>query len=253
MTTRPKILLLGDSLTQTSFEGWSGKLADVFQRRADVVNRGYSGYNTEFYLHLDTVWNELLVNVQLAVVWFGANDAGLPDLAAHHHVPLERYRENLNTILNRLQVQFKPPRIILITPPPVHHEQRLAHQVQRYGEKATGELERTLEQTRKYALACQRVASEKKLPCLNLFDLMHSEADFGRYFHDGLHFSKQGHEFVANALLRAIQEHFASFAVIPDPYTSQWCNSGSHCDSLSSQGPYHDQIDHSDIGKAFPL
>ena len=47
-----RILLFGDSLTQYSFApqdgGWGAVIADYFQRRADVVNRGFSGYNTEW-------------------------------------------------------------------------------------------------------------------------------------------------------------------------------------------------------------
>ena len=47
----PRVLLFGDSLTQYSFGydgGWGAMLADRLQRRADVVVRGYSGYNTRW-------------------------------------------------------------------------------------------------------------------------------------------------------------------------------------------------------------
>ena len=46
---REQILLVGDSLTQRGFDskkGWVSKLASTYARRADVINRGYSGYNT---------------------------------------------------------------------------------------------------------------------------------------------------------------------------------------------------------------
>ena len=47
----PRVLLFGDSLTQYSFGpegGWAASLADKLQRRADVVVRGFSGYNTRW-------------------------------------------------------------------------------------------------------------------------------------------------------------------------------------------------------------
>lgn len=81
----------GDSITQRGFApgGWAAALADRWQRRADVVNRGYSGYNTRWALQLvDRVFLPLAAGAQppaqlaLAVIWFGANDAALPDLTS---------------------------------------------------------------------------------------------------------------------------------------------------------------------------
>ncbi|CAO3573606.1 unnamed protein product [Mortierella alpina] len=49
-------LLFGDSITQYSFDvaerGFGAQLAHVFQRRLDVINRGFSGYTTEQAIHL---------------------------------------------------------------------------------------------------------------------------------------------------------------------------------------------------------
>lgn len=47
---RPVVLLIGDSLVQRSFEpgGWGSRLAHDYARSADVVSRGYSGYNTRW-------------------------------------------------------------------------------------------------------------------------------------------------------------------------------------------------------------
>ena len=45
---RPRLVLFGDSITQWSFSdaGWGAKLAHWYARKADVINRGLSGYNT---------------------------------------------------------------------------------------------------------------------------------------------------------------------------------------------------------------
>lgn len=56
---RPRIILFGDSITQRGFAegGWAAALSDYYTRTADVLNRGYSGYNTEWALHtLDAVF-----------------------------------------------------------------------------------------------------------------------------------------------------------------------------------------------------
>jgi hypothetical protein len=131
------------------------------------------------------------------------------------------------------------------------HEQRLAYQVERFGDKATGVLERKLDNTAKYAAACQQVANESKLPCLNLFDEMQKDPNWPRFFCDGLHFSPDGHIFVGKAILGAIAEHLPEWKIVQDPVTGQWANSGSSCEGLPSGGPFHDEIDYHDPDKAF--
>ena len=53
---RPSILLLGDSLVQRGYEpgGWVSRLANEYARTADVVLRGYAGYNTRWIRQLMT-------------------------------------------------------------------------------------------------------------------------------------------------------------------------------------------------------
>jgi isoamyl acetate esterase len=86
---RPTWVLFGDSITQRSFSpgGWAGVLADAYQRRVDVINRGYSGYTSRIGVALlDRVFpagagaaGAFTWPPQLATVFFGANDAALPD------------------------------------------------------------------------------------------------------------------------------------------------------------------------------
>jgi lysophospholipase L1-like esterase len=257
-TERPKILLLGDSLTQTSWDGWGGGLAHRYQRRADVLNRGTSGYNTRWYMkYAETsgVWEETSSpsSVKLVMIFFGANDASLAQENPRHYVPLEEYAQNLKALLDLSQKSYPAAKVLFITPPPVHHGQRLEFQVQRYKEKATGVLERTLENAGKYADACMTVAKENSIPCLDLYNIMKGEKgnDFGKYFYDGLHFNKVGHDFVLKHLLEALEKNFPSISVTPDPITGQENNSGSKCEGMPSSGPYHDQIDHTSCEKAF--
>ena len=68
----PRVILFGDSLTQYSFShegGWGTMLADKLQRKADVVVRGYSGYNTRWCrIILDQV-RRLFVSVGVSVTY----------------------------------------------------------------------------------------------------------------------------------------------------------------------------------------
>ena len=51
---RPFAVVFGDSITQQGFileqSGWVCQLADYWTRKVDVINRGYSGYNTRLGL-----------------------------------------------------------------------------------------------------------------------------------------------------------------------------------------------------------
>lgn len=47
-SVRGQIVLFGDSITQRSFSvgGWGARLSHHYMRKADVLNRGFSGYNS---------------------------------------------------------------------------------------------------------------------------------------------------------------------------------------------------------------
>jgi len=258
---RPKLLLLGDSLTQLSFEGggWGSNLANRYQRRADVLNRGMSGYNTRWYLRYaeeNGIWQEP-GNIVLVTLFFGANDAALQDRDVAKHVPIPEYLTNVETIIDNISKSYPNAKILVISPPPVHREQRLAFQIKRYGDKATGIPERTSEHTSKYVGVCREVAEKKKIPYLDMFAAIRNAEgntdsdDFGRFFHDGLHFSELGHKLVYDEITEAIRVHFPGLVVRPCPNTGQFNNSSSMCDDIKNSGPYHDEIDPNEWNKAF--
>ncbi|KAG6535819.1 hypothetical protein ZIOFF_000848 [Zingiber officinale] len=130
---RPKIVLFGDSITEGSFGegGWGAALAHHFARWADVLLRGYSGYNTRWALKvveraMEGVCPDGSAPPAAVTVFFGANDASLPDRrSGFQHVPLLEYQSNLRALCGFLKERWPRTGIILITPPPIDEEGRL--------------------------------------------------------------------------------------------------------------------------------
>jgi lysophospholipase L1-like esterase len=253
MAARPKILLLGDSLTQLGWDGWVGQLAHVYQRRADVVNRGMSGYNTKWFLEYaktSDVW--LQGTVALVVIFFGANDSSDAILNPRHHIPPDEFKQNLEKLVQLCEEHYgKDVGITIVTAPPVVHHQRLMFQKERFGDKATGELERTMELSELYAQAALDVAFKVNRPSIHLWKVMQEDENWESFFIDGLHFSAQGNDFVARAILSQVMVSNPHLFVHPCPTTQQWANAASRCEALLHDGPYHEEIDHTNHMSAF--
>jgi lysophospholipase L1-like esterase len=131
MHIRRPIVLFGDSITQFGFGGggvgdeegavqptigWVSLMSSTYQRRADVLNRGYSGYNTkhaielipQLFSHPSTTTTSISSTTSLPLfctVWFGANDASI--LGERQHIPLQEYENNLTTIITSIRHQFE--------------------------------------------------------------------------------------------------------------------------------------------------
>jgi lysophospholipase L1-like esterase len=124
----PQVVLLGDSLFQFSVdlqEGFSfqAALQSHCSRRLDVINRGFSGWNTDNYVnYLDQVFpkpSEQSPKLKYLFILLGANDAVLPLPTTSQHVPIDRYKDNLTKIINHPHILAHKPKILLVTPPPV--------------------------------------------------------------------------------------------------------------------------------------
>ncbi|XP_005082067.1 isoamyl acetate-hydrolyzing esterase 1 homolog isoform X2 [Mesocricetus auratus] len=194
----PRVLLFGDSITQFSFQpgGWGAMLADRLVRKCDVLNRGFSGYNTR--------WAKIILprliskgssteNPVAVTVFFGANDATLKDENPKQHVPLDEYSANLRAMVQYLRsVDIPEDRVILITPPPLG-EAAWEKECVLKGCK----LNRLNSIVGEYANACLQVARDCGTDVLDLWTLMQKDnQDFSPYLSDGLHLSPKGNEFL---------------------------------------------------------
>ncbi|XP_036027353.1 isoamyl acetate-hydrolyzing esterase 1 homolog isoform X5 [Onychomys torridus] len=170
------------------------------RRKCDVLNRGFSGYNTR--------WAKIILprlirkgsgmeNPVVVTIFFGANDCSLKDENPKQHVPLDEYSANLRDMVQYLRsVDIPGERIILITPPPLY--------------EAAWEKECTLKGCKlnrlhsvagEYANACLTVARDCGTDVLDLWTLMQKDKqDFSSYLSDGLHLSPMGNEFLFSNL-----------------------------------------------------
>ncbi|KAL5493352.1 hypothetical protein EMCRGX_G014521 [Ephydatia muelleri] len=177
-----KIFLFGDSLTQQSFSpgGWGARVADHFQRRADVLNRGFTGYNTDW---AKAILPRLLASREQAdviTVLLGSNDAVKE--GEYQHVPLDRYAQNLRDILEALCEQTN----------------------------ISWPLNRENERTSLYAKAALSVGVEKSVDTVDLYSAMVKEPAYHKYLSDGLHFNAAGGQFLAELVIPKLELHLCN-------------------------------------------
>lgn len=194
---------------------------DHYRRHADIINRGFSGYNTRWCAHmLPDIFRIGDATAppppRLVTVFLGANDSALADVSPKQHVPLTEYAENLERIVAHVREQAaaapggaRDVDVVLIAPPPIDGAARLVHQKAKYGDLATGVLERTNDNTAKYAEACRAVAAKLGVPVVDPFTTMQAARPDGtwtEFLSDGLHLSASGQEFLFTELMAVIAD-----------------------------------------------
>ncbi|KAI2472060.1 SGNH hydrolase [Annulohypoxylon bovei var. microspora] len=123
-----QLVLFGDSLFQQSSQvqggfSFQGALQNHCIRYLDVVNRGFSGWNTKNALGL---LPQIFLppspsnpKIEYLLVLLGANDACLPIPTNTQGVPIDQYKENLIKIITHDHIKAHNPKILLVTPPPI--------------------------------------------------------------------------------------------------------------------------------------
>eukprot|EP00057_Strongylocentrotus_purpuratus_P009222 XP_011663696.1 PREDICTED: isoamyl acetate-hydrolyzing esterase 1 homolog isoform X1 [Strongylocentrotus purpuratus] len=171
--------------------------------------------------------HELLQNVAMATVFFGANDACLLELQPDKHVPVEDYTVNIKAIVNYLESNgIRKEKILLITPPPIDEALWGAG----CKEKGTA-LNRTLKNSGIYAKACVTLAQDLDVKVIDIWTAMQKEENWGpRFLSDGLHLSADGAGFLYKQLSGFVED----------------CTS-----SLSEQFPDWSEVDYANPEKSF--
>ncbi|XP_071902175.1 GDSL esterase/lipase At5g62930-like isoform X2 [Coffea arabica] len=236
---RPQIVLFGDSITEQSFRsgGWGAALADTYSRKADIVNRGFGGYNTRWALfllhHLFPLRLLLLqpyfLEQMMQRFWEELVQGSMCQLMNTRRI----FGEWFN-ILRLLQECCSTMLIVLITPPPVDEEGRKEYARALYGEKAMKLPERTNETAGLYAEKCVELARELDLPSINLWSKMQEMDGWQKKFlRDGLHLTEDGNAVVYQEVVRVFSETWLPASKMPYDF------------------PHHSEIDPENPGKAF--
>jgi len=255
-SSRAKIILFGDSLTQLGFSsgGWVQRLADTYCRRADLLNRGYSGYNTRWATPaLEALLTEGVGcgdDAVLWTLWLGANDAAQPE-THRQHVPLAEYEDSLTAMVQAIQASSPShTSIVLITPPPVCEKKYM--EVFMLPRNPSAKVpDRTDEVAGSYAAAVRRVGAACKVPVLDVYKAMHAqEQPPGHFLSDGIHLNEAGGELVCRLITALIEDRFPWLAVKPCRFTGAFHNSGTSS-ALPQEFPWHDSIDAKNPPKSF--
>ncbi|XP_078150287.1 GDSL esterase/lipase WDL1-like isoform X1 [Carex rostrata] len=202
---RPVIVLFGSSIVQYSFRngGWGATLADLYSRQADVVVRGYAGWNSRQALQvLTTVFpKDSLVQPSLVIVYFGGNDScKRHPYGLSPHVPLSEYKENMRRIGLYIRGLSETTRVIFLSCPPV-------------SEKMLVESTRTHEACREYSNSCIEMCNElsrtdPSFKVIDMFSAIQKRRDWADtcFVDDGIHFSAVASDILAAEILKAICE-----------------------------------------------
>ncbi|KAF7092941.1 hypothetical protein CFC21_095384 [Triticum aestivum] len=235
---RPRLVLFGDSITEQSFRpgGWGAALADTYSRKADVVVRGYGGYNSRWALFLiQRIFPLVGLPPVATTIFFGANDAALPGRTSQRqHVPVEEYKQNLKTIVNHLKDCSKSMVILLITPPPIDEDGRERYARSQYGEDARRLPERTNEMAGVYAGQCMELAKEMDVQCVDLWSKMQATEGWQKlYLSDGLHLTPEGNALVHKEVVQTLR------------------GAGLKAEDMPHDFPHHSKIDGAHPERAF--
>ncbi|CAM0912384.1 unnamed protein product [Alopecurus aequalis] len=235
---RPRLVLFGDSITEQSFRpgGWGSALADTYSRKADVVVRGYGGYNTRWALFLiHSIFPLVGLPPVVTTIFFGANDAALLGRTGERqHVPVEEYRQNLKTIVNHLKDCSKSMVILLITPPPIDEDGRERYARSLYGNDARKLPERTNEMAGVYAGQCIELAKEMDVHYVDIWSKMQAAEGWQKlYLSDGLHLTPEGNAVVHEEVVKTLR------------------GAGLKAEDMPPDFPHHSKIDGISPEKAF--
>lgn len=218
-----KILLFGDSITQYSCNQELGfalapALQHLYQRKLDVVVRGYSGYNTNQAVQFFHKVLEQEQRVRLAVIFFGSNDCATNE----QNVPLDQYKENLEAMATQaLKRDIK----VIVVGAATHDEISRREMFK----NDPGVNPRSSQLQKDYADAACQVALKLGLPSIHLWHAFAKSAgwsagmpypsslegegkqdatDITEYLSDGLHFAGPGYRIWYEELVQVIAERY---------------------------------------------
>lgn len=228
------LICFGDSLTQQASQphGFVAQLQNAYQRRLEIVSRGFSGYTSRQGLALCPILFDLSEPsgrggsgsssdssdsdggaAKLATVWLGTNDCIAPGF--DQHVPVAEYTSNMRRIV---MDYFGTVDTLLITPATVVPGRFEGHMddasMVEYGEAlrriAAEANEARLLQAQQSTKSASPVS---KVVVVDMHKLFCDAADklggpAPLFVEDGLHISQQGYQVVFDGVMDAIRTNY---------------------------------------------
>eukprot|EP00301_Raphidiophrys_heterophryoidea_P024901 c8220_g1_i2.p1 GENE.c8220_g1_i2~~c8220_g1_i2.p1 ORF type:complete len:328 (-),score=47.32 c8220_g1_i2:71-916(-) len=210
---RKTVMCLGDSLTEQGYNpethGWVAGLSDRYGRTVDVINRGFSGYNSRWIRRMlpRIMPSSGTFTPDILVVLLGSNDCTLsPD---PQHIPLIEFRQNIENIVAHALTINNEVRIVLVTPPPLDEAAWEATARTKYG-NTRNPRNRLAAHVNWYAEAVREVSRSRNVA---LADLWHggNKIEYSD-LSDGLHLGRSGNQKLLECVVAAITHHYPDVA-----------------------------------------
>ncbi|KAG5420889.1 IAH1 [Candida metapsilosis] len=235
-----KFILFGDSITQYSNEVVDGfalqpELQNAYVRRLDILNRGFSGYNSEHARLilpkvLESELNESKDNIKLMTIFFGTND-GFIDNNPIQPVELSRYKENIAYLVGlALENNIKP----IVIGPSLHDYKLGAENFEELKDYEAATCERYWH----YSEGAKSVCQKLNVPFIDLWDEFRKDSGWTReqlfgfrkdspdsevnslsdYLNDGIHFTPKAYKILHKAIVKCIEENYPEYLPQNLPY-----------------------------------
>lgn len=187
---KKNIFLIGDSIRQ----GYCTFVKTMLEGKANVYFPNENCRNTQNILTSLASWENITNFLSVDLVCF---NAGHWDIAHWEGDPdsltqIDEYAKNIGRIIERLKLCFPNAKICFLTTSPMNPNGSI------------GRNPRTNEEIREYNAAATKVARSKKIPVLDVFDLMKDKDE--SYFVDYAHFSKEGYIIIAKNIVEYMEE-----------------------------------------------
>lgn len=207
-----KFVLFGDSITQMSFDQTFGfaagaALANDYARKLDVVNRGFSGYNSNHAKILLPAIVEAEGDIKLMTLFFGTNDAAL----TFQHVAISQYIDNMKYLIDFIKSHDIK---LIVIGPGLHDSQLCQHK------KGKGIFSNN-QRTKAYSDSLKNLCQEQGVPFIDLWrqmqlvcgytehDLLQDNFDsLSRFLHDGIHYTGESYEILYSRIKDIIKERY---------------------------------------------
>lgn len=211
-----KFLLFGDSITEFAFNFQmeeleqdqfvlAAALANAYTRRMDIVQRGFSGYNSRWGLKILPHILENENNVVLSTIAFGSNDLCL---GGHQKVPEDEFVANTREMVSMMKA--KGIKVILVGPGLVDQKMFDSKKL----EDVKKGYVRTPERMKLYSDLLRQIADEENVAMVDLNEAFQRVGgdNWRELLRDGLHLSGKGYKVYFDELMSTIRKSYPDYA-----------------------------------------